>query len=378
MQKKRKVLYLVNIAAAAICIVAYSTYDMSNNIRRSDNNYTGIDNGYIFIQLQHESNPINTDVNEYCELYNTLVESETYSYYELYQQPLDMQYIMDHAPSTVSVEQNQYDRVPCVQISSNVISAFEIHVEVGELLSTNEFLYDGTKPIPVCMGSNYMQYCSIGDTFIADYLFDTYTFQVVGILAQGSVINNSLHFIILDDYIVMPSFNLDGDLEQTDGLKIHYANKTSGMIRTLPSEYDQVISSIKPLLDATSAGEYTISSSSLLINFKQLVGMELHAFQAISAILLCITFLFSVITLFQYGIQDNIAGTRLTRVLYYLIFVAAATCVSQLIIRVAAVFMSVNYPLLTLSIIAMIYTACLCISFEVISVHKMTIVSQKK
>lgn len=35
--------------------------------------------------------------------------------------------------------------------------------------------------------------------------------------------------IDLDEYIVMPSFSLSAADEETDAMKIHYANKTSGV-----------------------------------------------------------------------------------------------------------------------------------------------------
>lgn len=230
-----------------------------------------IDRGNFYISIQHESNPLDLPnsiqtINGFKEIIDFLNNS-SFDYYEMYTQHLDFSF-EQNADLYFSVTDqlvSSGDHVKSVQISENVQKDFDFSLSSGRFLLPKDFNHKKGVAIPVLMGSAYSDIYEIGDVFSAYYLFSPFSFEIVGFLKSSSEISLSSGSIHLSKYIVMPSINFD-DLPQSDTdyvtQKIHYANKTSGKAKTTESGFDYAYSYIKSILENSTVGSYSTSSSS--------------------------------------------------------------------------------------------------------------------
>lgn len=299
--KSKKVAYPIIItlfiAFISISILAVNYFRVGIKI---DAQNLQKNNNYLYYSLQHQSSPSQSDVQSFKDLYQTLSNSNLYTYYEIYEQPLNIPYTSStfFIPYDVPYPNETtgpFQSTSSIQISQNVQDDFNFSVLEGRLLQADDFIYNGKNSIPVLMGQKYAQQFDIGDSFSANYLFDDYNFHIVGFLQTGNKISTSLNDILLDSYIIMPSFEITDDVPQTMGLKVHYANKTSGKIKVTPENFQAASTFFIPLLENSPAGSFTWHNTSISLNFKQNFGISLHtAFY----ILIAITILLVATTLF--------------------------------------------------------------------------------
>lgn len=221
--------------------------------------------GNIYLRLQQESSPLKEARDEYESMLTQLRGSEAFTYYEIYGQPL-------------TVEENFFgelsDSVPCVQISKNVTNDFGLEVVSGRTFGNTDFLYDGTGSIPVILGNTYNGKIDPGTQFEGEYLYDTYQFTVIGILGENSRIDLGFKSYLLDESVIMPSFELSDTANFTDGMKIHYANKTSGAAKASSEMRNDIPDCINEIVNSSQSGRYSWYTSSARINFRQMVGID--------------------------------------------------------------------------------------------------------
>lgn len=275
------------------------------------------DNNTVYLTIQHESDPTelpNTPetLQKFLTLYQQLSQSDDYTYYELYSQPITPTsgQFFDIQTEELADTPEQAD---AAQISATVPQDFALSVSDGRLFQAKDFTLRKHSSIPVLLGAEYSSLYSLGDTFRADYLYHTYSFQVVGFLEKDSTIETSNGTTLLDHSIVMPSFVYDGT-PQSDSLytslKIHYANKVSGRLRMAPEQYDTVYSQVTPLLRDTPVGSFSWYSS-ILGNQPILWGMSLTTLSIVSALVGVLALLATLVLLPH--IARNTAATRKSR-----------------------------------------------------------------
>ena len=237
--------------------------------------------GFVECGLQHESSPMETDLEAFRKLYESL---KTYDYMEIYGQPLDfLQNGREHFDAYTDQWTAEAERIKAMQVSPDVLEEFQLTVEQGGNWEKSEILLDkqGQK-IPVILGAGYSGIYEIGDTFVAEYLYDPYEFTVIGILQPRSTIYTGRGGLIdLDSVILLPSFSVTEEYPVTDGLKIHYANKTSGYIKLERETYLEEYLNIQELAKAAGAGEYSFNLSSFSAFFRNRFGISLTAAFAI-------------------------------------------------------------------------------------------------
>lgn len=282
MSKKKYLWFVILLLVYAIFFTTVSILGGIHTFIRLDNLNNKIDKGYIYITLQHESNPLElpnqeSTLKSFKKISNSLHDS--YQYYEIYRQPLDHMSIskafynqFDELSTTTS------DAAQCIQISENVQYDFDFSVLNGRLLSASDYYHKSGKAIPVLMGSDYSKIYTLGTTFTANYLFDTYSFEVVGFLAHDSSIVLSTGSTELNRYIVLPSFDFE-DTPVTEleyiSQKIHNANKTSGKIKVTSAAYNQSCNDLQKIIASSEVGEYSWTTSSIEKNMSRL-GINMH------------------------------------------------------------------------------------------------------
>lgn len=281
MKNLRVILKFVIISiciAIIICLVQLNSYFMK--MLRLDSSAQE----YATYSIQHESNPLDKDIRCFMELYNKLLpdQNEEYKYYELY-----MQYLENDIENIelYSVKTNELTK-PClavkaIQISENVIQDFCITVSEGRLYDQGDFMHEQNEAIPVLMGNAYTSLYNVGDTFDFEYLYDDYTFEVIGFLEKGDHVTLGGKSAVLDTYIVMPSFSIGDNVQITNGLKIHYANKTSGIVKMDMDQANLFYTDIEPLLSSADVGKYSWIIRPLELQFKDILGMSIFVFMGL-------------------------------------------------------------------------------------------------
>ncbi len=256
-------------------------------------------NDSIYLQLQQESSPLKPEPDDYENMLEKLQDTELFKYYEIYGQPL-------------WVEGKLFDEVsdhelPCVQIGENVAEDFGIETEAGRNFAGTDFVFDWKGSIPVILGHTYNGQIELGTRFQGEYLYDTYDFIVIGILKENSRIDLGFKSYLLDESAIMPSFAIADVTGFTDGMKIHYANKTSGVIRTSSGAWKDVERCIKEIVNHSPSGNYSWYSNSVRINFRQMFGIDV-----ISLMILCIAGILLITVFYLFMICRKMRSGELT------------------------------------------------------------------
>lgn len=285
--------------AVRVCIisllltVALSSLSILIGIRKisaSDKQGEGQNEETVSISLQQESNPFDIPLENYEDLYEKLTQDAEFEYYECYAQyleefPQEMRFF-DYESGMLKAG---CEAAQCIQVSENVQSIAKLDTLEGRLFEEKDFEAAGGT-LPVLVGYGYQDSMPVGSEFTASYLYQKYTFQVVGILSEGAAIDALGENLSLDKYIVMPSFNLSSVDAETDGLKIHYANKTSGIAVSDKADFCEEWKAIKALLSESGCGEYEMNATPTKYNIQAKTGISIVGW----TILLSILFLASL------------------------------------------------------------------------------------
>ncbi len=290
-----KIYPLTLILLSSFCALFFSLAISLRQTEKVDQVAIHKDSQCVYFRLQHESNPFIPEMSDYVALNTALNHADSFMYYEIYSQPLFVNEYTDPSQAFFCDEPNV---INAIQISQNVQKDFALSLQSGRFLSTGDYSSNGTNHIPVLMGYNYLDSFKIGDVFSSDYLFDPYTFNVVGFLENGAHIETSLFTYELDSCVVIPSFNVENISESTDGLLIHCSNQTSGVARASITESSVAYNELETLLKDNAAGSYTVYSSLLGLDLQQRYGIRmnqiLYSSIIISVVLLAASIFFAI------------------------------------------------------------------------------------
>lgn len=265
-------------------------------LKRIDQAECDLTGDFVQCYLQHEDMPFDIEFSVFSDLYHRLTQMEYAEYFEIYNQYLsnvpEELYFFD--AFTEELRQG-CEAANCIQISRNVFDQFHLSVKDGRIWSEDEIIIHGSdNTIPVLLGAGYGNIYEVGDTFTAGYLYDQYQMQVIGFLEADSRITTPQKYMILDQAIIMPSFQVDENTVITDGLKIHYANKTSGLAVLEAGSWEQGFQRLKAMLEDSGAGKYSFGLSPLSVGFEKEYGITLENSLRLMGILevVCISIVF--------------------------------------------------------------------------------------
>lgn len=237
-----------------------------------------VDKKHVYFELQQESSPFDVPLENYVHFYSQLCNNLGFEYYECYLQYLETssesENFFDYETETL---QKGCDAVLCVQISENLQNRNHFECYRGRLFDTKDFQYYGGT-IPVILGYEYRDVYQIGFQFTAIYLYQTYNFEVVGILDKDSMIQNPGATILLDKYVIMTGFNVCSMPQENAGITIHYANKTSGCLVAPIEKFTETSNYIKQLLLDQKCGYYTIDVFPVKYNVIEKTGFDIVSF----------------------------------------------------------------------------------------------------
>lgn len=248
----------------AFFIGIYSTFSIKDTLKFNDYPFRLCEE--TFVRIQQESNPLSVDKTQYNNLIenakklNTvLTNCSEIRYYEFYNQPL---YLYNN---------NDREEIKCMQISNNIIQDFSVNVKAGRNLEKEDFQYRTGFSIPIIIGSKLSNKFSLNDTFVAEYLFNEYIFEVIGILSPDSDIT-VFDKQNLDDCILMPSINflsLPTKESEVVSQLLHYCNKDSGIIKLSSPQDISVLTDILQIINQSKMGEFSWYSNDIVLNYRQ-------------------------------------------------------------------------------------------------------------
>lgn len=304
MKQKKVILILAAVAVVIFAVIDFLFILVINNLIAYDKREKKRNNGFCYISIQHESSPMKKEVEDFQEIYDFLTSSGD-KYYEIYAQPVKMEKgeFFDYGGSGLVETKNGQSAkktdAKTLQVSQNVLEDYHIETEEGRSLAGEDFNYFPEKKIPVLMGSAYRDIYQIGDTFWAKYLFDIYEFEIVGIIQEGAEAYLGNGTYRLDEYIIMPSFYISGHTEVTDGIKIHYANKTSGILKVPAEEQERFENYYRPMLENNRAGEYSWTISPASVFYKSFMGVDIYLLRNIAVLMLMALVMGEIVVLKQ-------------------------------------------------------------------------------
>lgn len=296
-------MFISSIAALIVCLFSY--YDYLETLTGISKSEIGLNKGYIFYSIQHEDNPLDKDIESFMKLHGSLNKNLEYDYYELYSQYLEMpeqqgQYYEEGTGELL----NQCAGVKCIQVNKNLLDDYGIEVTEGFSFENKDFSINNNKTIPVLMGAAYSSLYNVGDIFKAIYLFDEYEFRIIGFLAEGSNINTAFISIEMDDYIIMPSFEIDASVPVTNGLKIHYANKTSGLVRLSEGNNNVFEKHIASLLKNAEVGKYSWTITPMEVQYKEIFKITINQTKTIIALSILLLLFIDLFLVYRFSKYD--------------------------------------------------------------------------
>ena len=237
-----------------------------------------MDNKHVYFDLQQESSPFSVPLEKYYALYAQLCDHFNGDYYECYLQYLEempaSHRFFDYETEALS---ENCQAALCVQISENLQKSNDLKCDAGRLLNSDDYQFR-KDTVPVILGYEYRDLFPLGSQFSATYLYNVYTFEVVGILEKNSKIDNPLETIYLDKYIIMPSFHVLEFPENREGICIHYANKTSGILIARKEDFTTVSNDLKQILSNAECGNYSVNISPVKYSVMDKTGIRIEWF----------------------------------------------------------------------------------------------------
>ena len=146
-----------------------------------------------------------------------------------------------------------------IQVSSGFFSQFELAVQ-GRDFSPQDYLYEAGKTrIPVILGDAYHEYYALGDTFEGDYLFERFTFEVVGFLEKDAFFyaETGRELVSLARYAVLPSMMHDTD-QPTDIDRIRLLQALPGQLNAGDASYADVQAWFARRLALAGLGDWAV------------------------------------------------------------------------------------------------------------------------
>ncbi|WP_295091935.1 ABC transporter permease [Ruminococcus sp.] len=115
-----------------------------------------------------------------------------------------------------------------LQVNPEFFRYFDIDLSEGIVFTEEDYLLDDN--IPILMGSDYKNYCSIGEKIEMDYIGAILQCTVIGFIDDNSYYNNGNGIENLNNKIILPSLELTDEYDTGFALRL-FLDKTTGFIQ---------------------------------------------------------------------------------------------------------------------------------------------------
>ena len=95
----------------------------------------------------------------------------------------------------------------CLQVSDSFFKEYNVEISEGAGFSQEDYILKEERVIPVLLGESYKDFYHVGDTFSGEYLFESFTWKVIGFVDEKTFFYNRAtgSFESCERYIIMPA-----------------------------------------------------------------------------------------------------------------------------------------------------------------------------
>ncbi len=118
----------------------------------------------------------------------------------------------DSESSIYQWEGKTYYYTKCLQVSEAFFQEYNVKISEGKGFNHEDYILKKGQVIPILLGNSYKDFYQVGDTFSGEYLFKSFTWQVVGFVDEKTFFYNRAtnSFESCERYIIMPAFVVEG------------------------------------------------------------------------------------------------------------------------------------------------------------------------
>ena len=175
----------------------------------------------IYYEYLAEENQ--TDIQRIQSFLKKLQHEQDFSYVMIYNQFLELEqkvpdifldgYEFGDTESSIyewKGETRYYTK--CLQVSESFFEEYNVEISEGEGFSQEDYTLKEGKVIPLLLGNAYKDFYQLGDTFSGEYLFEAFTWKVVGFLDEKTFFYNTAtgSFESCERYMLMPALTTQG------------------------------------------------------------------------------------------------------------------------------------------------------------------------
>lgn len=261
-KKTMLLIFLLFIASITLMITTVSFYSSFSQRKNTfttlyDKNYYQLHDNYFGddekIFLEEKDNLARLKL-----FYNDMHQQNDFTYYDLANQPIYMKdidvsnnfyYAYEESGQKqivdINSENTNYHYLKSVQISDNVIKDFNLkinsNIPVSKILESWKNCKTEDETIPVILGYNYLNYFDFNDECKIYTMLGYFNIKVIGFLEKDSNIYCNSNILYLDNYILIPSFEIntipENEEDKQEQLR-YYLQKVNGVISSTNSAND--------------------------------------------------------------------------------------------------------------------------------------------
>jgi len=161
------------------------------------------------------------DFQKLLQFQNKLINSDSFLYTELIDQPLEIInyeipeiFLVGYESGDSSIykyDGNDIYATKALIVSHSFFEEFAVEVSDGNSFSEEDYLFSEDKEIPLLLGSAYKECFKIGDKFKGYYLFEEKTFIIKGYIKEQSFFysRSDNDFVSCERYMIVPSMKVE-------------------------------------------------------------------------------------------------------------------------------------------------------------------------
>lgn len=206
------------------------------------------------------------DFHKLLQFKNKLINSDSFLYTELIEQPLEIInyeipeiFLVGYESGNSSI--NKYDgndsyATKALIVSHSFFEEFSVEVSDGNSFSEEDYLFSEDKEIPLLLGSAYKESFKIGDKFKGYYYLEEKTFIIKGYIKEQSFFfsRSDYDFVSCERYMIVPSIKVE---KATEFSKILLLQQMRGMISSTLG-YEQTLEIYKQYLSESGIKEWEL------------------------------------------------------------------------------------------------------------------------
>lgn len=174
----------------------------------------------IYYEYLSEEN--HTDIQRIRRFLKKLQDEQDFSYVMIYNQFVELEQKVpdifldgyEFGDTEYSIYQSEGETryyTKCLQVSESFFEEYNVEISEGKKFSQEDYIWKEGQVIPLLLGNAYKEFYQIGDTFSGEYLFESFTWQVIGFVDEKTFFYNTAtgSFESCERYMLMPALTTE-------------------------------------------------------------------------------------------------------------------------------------------------------------------------